>query len=320
MNDGGYRLKRARLRLGLTFRDVERASDAIASSKHCADYFLPISRLSEIENHAAQPTIYRIYSLCAIYRISFAEALLWYNLDLSELGADSERLERERVRSAALPDPSLENSRILRRSLEGIEGLSLQQRPLVAPDGGAGDDSLAHDSLTHDGSIERDDPRQTRLVDLHQIHSSDRHHWSLGEREGLAQAVDLAAPPRQGAGVRYGRVGWDDHLMTPLIPPGSLLQIDTGARRVQEWAWRHEFERPIYFIGHKDGFSCCWCSVHQKTLVIQPHPLSPCSPRTYLFPQQSEVLGQVIGVTMALRSPTASLLPREERPARFADR
>jgi transcriptional regulator with XRE-family HTH domain len=89
MKDAGYRLKTARLRLGLTFRAVERASDAIASAKQSPEYFLPISRLSDIENHAAQPTIYRIYSLCAIYKISFNEALRWYGVDLSQLSADA---------------------------------------------------------------------------------------------------------------------------------------------------------------------------------------------------------------------------------------
>jgi transcriptional regulator with XRE-family HTH domain len=89
MNDAGYRLKTARLRLGLTFRDVERASDALAAAKQCPEYYVPISRLSDIENHAAQPNFYRIYSLCAIYRISFSEALLWYGVDLSQLSSDA---------------------------------------------------------------------------------------------------------------------------------------------------------------------------------------------------------------------------------------
>jgi transcriptional regulator with XRE-family HTH domain len=89
MNDAGYRLKAARLRLGLTFRAVERASEAIANAKQSPEYFVPISRLSDIENHAAQPTIYRIYSLCAIYQISFSEALFWYGVDLSQLSADA---------------------------------------------------------------------------------------------------------------------------------------------------------------------------------------------------------------------------------------
>ncbi len=89
MNDAGYRLKTARLRLGLTFRGVQQASEAIASAKHSTDYFLPISRLADIENHAAQPTIYRIYSLCAIYQIAFTEALLWYGVDLGQLSTDA---------------------------------------------------------------------------------------------------------------------------------------------------------------------------------------------------------------------------------------
>src|ERR1039458_4446653 len=85
MSDAGYRLKRARLDLGVTFREGEQASDALASAGHCAEYFLPSSRLGDSENHAVLPTIYRIYALCAIYHLSFQETLLWYGVDLSGL-------------------------------------------------------------------------------------------------------------------------------------------------------------------------------------------------------------------------------------------
>src|SRR5208282_3565543 len=97
MNDAGYRLKRGRLGLGLTFRDVERASEAIVSAKHNVEYFLPISRLADIENHGAQPTIYRIYSLCTIYEISFIETLLWYGVDLRQLSADTGEFQHRQV-------------------------------------------------------------------------------------------------------------------------------------------------------------------------------------------------------------------------------
>ena len=68
-------------------------------AKSRSDYLLPISRLSEIENHAAQPTIFRIYSLCTIYRLSFTQVLGWYRVDLSELASDQERFQPKSVMS-----------------------------------------------------------------------------------------------------------------------------------------------------------------------------------------------------------------------------
>jgi transcriptional regulator with XRE-family HTH domain len=236
MSDAGYRLKKARLDLGLTFRDVERASDALASSHHCAEYFLPISRLAEIENHAALPTIFRVYALSAIYHLHFDEILLWYDIDLSQLSTEVVPLQ-----------------------------------PLPA------------------------DP-QTRLL------ASGHDHWIWDQsRTPNGEHKPLTTASRSSGNICYARVGSEDRTMDPLIPPGTVVRIDTSLRRVLEWAWRNEFERPIYLVEHSDGYSCSWCSLHHKTLVLEPHPLSSCSPRTYRVPQQAEVRGQVIGVAISLR-------------------
>jgi hypothetical protein len=50
----------------------------------------------------------------------------------------------------------------------------------------------------------------------------------------------------------------------------------------------------------RDGFTCCWCSIRRDSIVLQPHPLSPVSVRVLRYPQEAEVLGQVIGVAMRL--------------------
>jgi hypothetical protein len=233
MNDAGFRLKKVRLDLGLTFRDVERASDALASARHCAEYFLPISRLAEIENHAALPTIYRVYALCAIYHLGFQEILLWYGLDLSQL-----------------PTPSVALSSLM-----------------ICP--------------------------QTQLLPPGQ----DRWVWGPANGQDKLPTASSDAPSH----VCYARVGSQDRTMDPLIPPGSVVRIDTSLRRVLQWTWRNEFERPIYFVEHADGYTCSWCNLHPKMLVLEPHPLSRCSPKTYRIPQQAEVRGQVIGIALSLR-------------------
>jgi hypothetical protein len=98
----------------------------------------------------------------------------------------------------------------------------------------------------------------------------------------------------------YGYVGLDDHMMEPLLLPGSLVLIDPVRRMVKTNGWRNEFERPIYFIETRAGYLCAWCTLEQKSLILQPYPLSPCAPAIYRFPEEGEVVGQVIGSVMRL--------------------
>jgi len=89
MEDPGWKFRQARERLNLTYRDVQEATLRIANVKLNHHYFLPISRLAEIENNSVVPTIYRLYSLCVIYRVGFLEALGWYRVDLREFQQDT---------------------------------------------------------------------------------------------------------------------------------------------------------------------------------------------------------------------------------------
>src|SRR5580692_4515941 len=89
MEDARERLKRVRDRLTLTIRDVEEASRKIASRHKNDEFVIGLSRLSEIENKGTVPTIYRLYSLCSIYRLDVTDVLEWYGVDTGELGADA---------------------------------------------------------------------------------------------------------------------------------------------------------------------------------------------------------------------------------------
>ena len=98
----------------------------------------------------------------------------------------------------------------------------------------------------------------------------------------------------------YGYIGSDDLTMYPLLLPGTFVQVDESKNRVEERLWRSEYERPIYFVESRDGFTCCWCSVKGERIILQPHPLSPAQPRMMRYPQEAEVVGQVVGVAMRL--------------------
>ncbi len=89
MERGGEKLKRVRERLKLTYRDVERASQQIASSRSSDEFAIALSRLADIENKGTVPTIFRLYTLCAIYRLDAQEVLRWYGVPLEMLPAES---------------------------------------------------------------------------------------------------------------------------------------------------------------------------------------------------------------------------------------
>src|SRR5450755_3615780 len=89
----GQRLRQARERLQLKFRDVEEASQRIADGHGRAEFVVCLSRLADIENKGTVPTLYRLYSLCAIYRLDILEVLEWYGVDVSLIPSDAASLE-----------------------------------------------------------------------------------------------------------------------------------------------------------------------------------------------------------------------------------
>src|SRR5882757_7806095 len=89
MDEPGHRLKQARERLNLTYRDVAEASNQIANRHNNDEFLIGISRLSDIENKGTVPTIFRLYSLCTIYRLDASEVLEWYGVVLSKQASDA---------------------------------------------------------------------------------------------------------------------------------------------------------------------------------------------------------------------------------------
>jgi len=85
-NYPGVRIKALRLALGITTRGVEDYSRRIARLGGNKAFLIPHSSLSEMEKPGAEPPgIYRLFSLCVIYRLSFIELLEIYGLDLNEI-------------------------------------------------------------------------------------------------------------------------------------------------------------------------------------------------------------------------------------------
>lgn len=85
---GGYKLRVLREALGCTMRDVENASLEIARRLRSEEFGIPPSRLSDIETKGVVPSVFRFYSLAAIYRRDYRELLSWYGVDLNDIHLD----------------------------------------------------------------------------------------------------------------------------------------------------------------------------------------------------------------------------------------
>ncbi len=250
MEDAGLKLKRVREKLNLRFREVEEASQQIAAKWNNDEFLVALSRLSDIENRGTVPSIFRIYSLCTIYRLNFVEVLAWYGVDLSQSAADS----------LITPNPKTHPVDLLNEITHSVEG------PIAFDPG-------------------MDLQRTTYLSRM------------------IAKWGPLPVQMFHGLDLKnqhYAFIGSDDWFMYPLLRPGSLVAIDETQRKPINSGWTSEFERPIYFFEHRDGYACSWCSVTDKQLFLVPHPASLCETRIYNHPQDITVIGQVTGVAMQL--------------------
>ncbi len=81
----GAKLKEMRVRLGLTTRDVEARSQQIADDRHNREFYLSHAWVTDIENGEFNPSIYKLYSLSAIYHVGYTEVLSCFGLPISEL-------------------------------------------------------------------------------------------------------------------------------------------------------------------------------------------------------------------------------------------
>lgn len=87
-------------------------------------------------------------------------------------------------------------------------------------------------------------------------------------------------------------IGLSDRMMWPLLPPGSLLQLDPKVRTIAGGSWS-EFERPIYLIEYRGRFYCCHAQRRGETLRLISHLESPSPPAISIPFREARVRGQV---------------------------
>ncbi len=112
----------------------------------------------------------------------------------------------------------------------------------------------------------------------------------------LTPNIVMPSPPFQ-----RGIIGKRDLNLDPMIPPGSLVHIDTRDRAVaMRNNWTQEFQRPIYFLTGKEGDVCGWCELDKEWLTVIPHPLSPATSRRWEYRKEIETIGRVVAIAVRL--------------------
>ena len=76
-------LKEVRQRLQLGARDVQDVSAAIATEERNDSFYVSVARLTQIENGQSHPSVFKLFSLCAIYGLDLHDVLRMYGVPTS---------------------------------------------------------------------------------------------------------------------------------------------------------------------------------------------------------------------------------------------
>jgi len=110
----------------------------------------------------------------------------------------------------------------------------------------------------------------------------------------------------------FGYIGIEDYTLYPLIRPGSFVEIDARQNKVKAGNWQNEFDRPIYFVELRSGYTCSWCELDGAQLILLPCPQSRGQIRQVRYPTDADIVGRVTAVTMRIAGAVGN--PSKESP------
>jgi len=106
----GEHLRELRNRLGVTTREVEEFSRAIAEDRQNEEFYISNAWLTQLENKNSVPSIFKLYSLSVIYRIKFNDLLALFGVDLSASGRHQFSLPLQNTHLASFEEPDPERA------------------------------------------------------------------------------------------------------------------------------------------------------------------------------------------------------------------
>lgn len=105
----------------------------------------------------------------------------------------------------------------------------------------------------------------------------------------------------------YARTGSRDDSMMDIVPPGSLVRVDTQQRKVSVFNWTSLGHRPIYFVRHTFGYSCRWWQQNGSELMLIPHLGSRDFTTIYRMPKEVTILVRVVSIWTSGNKPPVNL-------------
>ncbi len=126
----GQRLKDIRSRLGITTRDVTERSQRIAEKESNDEFYISNAWLTQVENTNATPSIYKLYSLSAIYQIKFTDLLLLFGVDLPKIAKYQLAMQPNHTHLMSL-EPG-DDERKIRLPIQLRESFNLDQTNLLS--------------------------------------------------------------------------------------------------------------------------------------------------------------------------------------------
>lgn len=176
----GNKLKALRNRCNITVRDVEQASRRIADAKGDKRFRISNGWLAQLENGISEPSICKLFSLCATYRTTFNELARLYNVDIDEIekynfvaNPNLTQLTAENVETAFAPEactnllPQPDGGRNLVYGYVGLTDYTMY--PLIRP-----------------GALLEIDTRQNKLEPNHWNNEFERPIFFVELRGGYA--------------------------------------------------------------------------------------------------------------------------------------
>ncbi|MGA3195804.1 MAG: helix-turn-helix transcriptional regulator [Terriglobales bacterium] len=216
MRSAGEDLRKIRDRLGLTMRHVESASAMISERHGSEEYQIPPSRLSDIETKGVVPSIYRLYSLAAIYHREVPELLRLYGIDTNGVSSDWEvsqpalthAVQLENQQGALVPikmDPGfdLEKTTDLKRMIQQWGWFPVTRLKRMSTDdfiyAHIGYEDLTMYPILQPGTLVQVDQSESRkrVVDRQWRSEYDKPIYLVETRDGLTCCWCHLKPPNQ---------------------------------------------------------------------------------------------------------------------------
>ena len=256
MEEAGQKLKKKREELNLRYRDVEEASIQIAARRKNDEYIIALSRLADVENKGTIPSIYRLYSLCTIYKLDIMEVLDWYGVDVSLMASDSIHVEVTRTHligfqpnghgEVQLPlalDPGIDLrrttylSRMIQRwgklPIMLLNGMELKSHRYAY----IGSEDWSMYPLIQPGSLVVIDETRRKIVNSGWSHESERPIYFLEHRQGYAcgwcNLTDnqLVLQPHPASQCNPEIFGFPEEIDVIGQVTGVAMRLDQGKRR-----------------------------------------------------------------------------------------